>query len=97
MAFFCQNMLEIAAELAAEDPIYEDMASKFVEHFCCIASAMDRPGPGRHVGRGGRLLLRPAAAPDGSAMRLKVRSMVGLLPLCAARCWRSGSGSVFRK
>ena len=83
MALFCQNMLELAVELAVHDRTYEDMAVKFVEHFFYIARAMNRSGPGRHVGRGGRLLLRPAALPDGSATRLKVRSMVGLLPLCA--------------
>ena len=57
MALFCQNMLEIAVELAAHDPIYEDMARKFAEHFLWIAHAMNRDRPGRHVGRGGRLLL----------------------------------------
>ena len=46
MALFCQNMLELAIELAAHDPIYEDMAIKFVEHFLYIAAAMDQPGRG---------------------------------------------------
>ena len=69
----------------ADDPDYADMALKFVEHFLWIASAMTHIGRRRRdVGRGGRLLLRRAAAPDGEAQRLKVRSMVGLLPLCAA-------------
>ena len=63
MALFSQNMLELAVELAAHDPTYEDMVVKFAEHFYYIAAAMNRPGAGRHVGRGGRLLLRPAAAP----------------------------------
>ena len=59
---FCQNMLEIALELAEHDPTYEDMAVKFVEHFLYIASAMDRAGEhGEAVGRGGRLFLRLAA------------------------------------
>ena len=63
MALFSQNMLELAIELAAHDPIYEDMVSKFVEHFCYIAAAMNKEGPDGHVGRGGRVLLRsPAAA-----------------------------------
>ena len=44
MALFCQNMLEIAVELAAHDPTYEEMAFKFVEHFLCIARAMNRVG-----------------------------------------------------
>ena len=62
MALFSQNMVEIAIELAAHDPIYEDMVYKFAEHFLYIAAAMNRPGDGRDVGRGGRLLLRRAAA-----------------------------------
>ena len=57
MALFSQNMAEIAIELAAHDRTYEDMVFKFSEHFMYIAAAMNRPGPGRHVGRGGRLLL----------------------------------------
>ena len=63
MALFSQNMLELAFELTPHDPTYEDMIMKFVEHFYYIASAMNKPGSGRHVGRGGRFLLRPAAAP----------------------------------
>ena len=62
MALFSQNMLELAVELAAHDPTYEDMVVKFVEHFFYIAAGMNRAGRGRHVGRGGRLLLRRAAA-----------------------------------
>ena len=61
MALFCQNMLEIAVELAAHDPGYEDMATKFVDHFLWIARAMNQIGTGRHVGRGGWVLLRRAA------------------------------------
>ena len=68
MALFSQNMLELAVELAAHDPASEDMVSKFVEHFCFIALGMNRSGAVRHVGRGGRLLLRRAATPrtDGA-------------------------------
>ena len=44
MALFCQNMLEIAVELAMTDPDYEDMALKFCEHFLWIASAMGHLG-----------------------------------------------------
>src|SRR3990170_4006191 len=85
MAMFCQNMLEIALELALHDPIYEEMALKFVEHFLWIASAMDRIGV-QHDEMWDEEdgffydLLR---FPDGSATRLKVRSLVGLLPMCA--------------
>jgi len=81
MALFTQNMAEIAVELAAYDPTYSDMAIKFTEHFCYIAAAMNRPG-GMWDEEDGFYydLLR---LPDGSGTRLKVRSMVGLLPLCA--------------
>ncbi|MCI0456039.1 MAG: glucosidase [Gemmataceae bacterium] len=85
MCLFCENMLEIAATLAMTDPDYADMAQKFVQHFLWIASSM------AHVGGGTGMwddedgffydVLR---LPDGRAQRLKVRSMVGLLPLCAA-------------
>ena len=82
---FAQNMLEIAVELTAHNPAYEDMAVKFAEHLAWIAVAMNQIGnETRDVGRGGWFLddhlLR---LPDGSVRRLKVRSMVGLLPLCA--------------
>ncbi len=45
VSMFCQNMLEIAVELAAHDPFYEDMALKFAEHFLWIAHAMNQTGP----------------------------------------------------
>jgi hypothetical protein len=85
MALFCQNMLEIAVELAMTDPDYEDMVLKFSEHFLWIASAMGHLGQqtGMWDEEDGFYydVLRP---PDGRAQWLKVRSMVGLLPLCAA-------------
>ena len=62
MAMFCLNMLKIALELATKvDPIYEDIASKFFEHFLYIANAMNGMAT-RAVGRDRRLLLRPPAA-----------------------------------
>ncbi|GKT07810.1 glucosidase [Desulforhabdus sp. TSK] len=81
MALFSQNMLELAAELAAHDRTYEDMVAKFSEHFYYIARAMNR-SDGMWDEEDGFYydILR---LPDGSATRLKVRSMVGLLPLCA--------------
>src|SRR5205085_9014061 len=48
MCFFCQNMLELALELAEHDPGYQDMAAKFLEHFLWIAAAMDRVGQHEH-------------------------------------------------
>jgi hypothetical protein len=49
MAMFCQNMLEIATEIAAADPVYQDLATKFVDHFLLIAEATNRMA-GRNIG-----------------------------------------------
>ena len=86
MAFYCQCMLEMALILAEYDPMYEEVAFKFVQHFMWIAYAMDRLGEHHDEmwdEQDGFFydLLR---LPDGQAMRLKVRSLVGLLPLCAS-------------
>jgi hypothetical protein len=83
MALFTQNMLEIAVELASHDPIYEDMAIKFVEHFVYIAAAMNKPGQDGMWDEEDGFYYDLLRLPDGGATRLKVRSMVGLLPLCA--------------
>jgi hypothetical protein len=85
MALFCQNMLEIAVELARTDADYADMAIKFVEHFLWIASSMMHMGG--DVGMWDEedgFFYDVLRLPNGHAQRLKVRSMVGLLPLCAA-------------
>jgi len=85
MALFCQNMLEIAVELVQEKPSYLDMTLKFVEHFLWIASSMLHAGD--DVGMWDEedgFFYDVLRLPDGHAQRLKVRSMVGLLPLCAA-------------
>ncbi len=83
MALFTQNMLELAMEIAVHDPTYEDMAFKFVEHFYYIATAMNQPGPDGMWDEEDGFYYDLLRLPDGSATRLKVRSMVGLLPLCA--------------
>ena len=85
MALFCQNMLEIAVELAKTDADYADMAVKFVEHFLWIASSMAHMGgdTGMWDEEDG-FFYDVLRLPDGQSQRLKVRSMVGLLPLCAA-------------
>lgn len=83
MALFSQNMTELAVELAANDPIYEDMVLKFTEHFYYIAAAMNRPGQDGMWDEEDGFYYDLLRLPDGSAQRLKVRSMVGLLPLCA--------------
>ena len=83
VSMFCQNMAEIAIELAANDPMYEDMAIKFVNHFVWIARAMNQTGPEGMWDEEDGFYYDVLRLPDGSARRLKVRSMVGLLPLCA--------------
>jgi hypothetical protein len=84
MALFCQNMLEIAGQLAMERPAYADLAIKFVEHFLWIGISMMHAGG--DVGMWDEedgFFYDVLRTPDGRAQRLKVRSMVGLLPLCA--------------
>jgi len=86
MAFYCQCMLEIALILTEHDSVYEDIAFRFLEHFLWITYAMDRIGAHQDDmwdAEDGFFydLLR---LPNGDSMRLKVRSMVGLLPLCAS-------------
>jgi hypothetical protein len=85
MVFFAQNMLAISLELALHDPIYEDLAIKFYEHFILIASAMGRLGDGADSmwDEADGFFYNVLRLPDGSTRRLKVRSTVGLLPLCA--------------
>ena len=83
MALFTQNMLEISVELAAHDPIYEDMVGKFLEHFVYIAAGMNRPGQDGMWDDEDGFYYDLLRLPDGSSTRLKVRSMVGLLPLCS--------------
>jgi Glycosyl hydrolase family 63 C-terminal domain len=83
MALFSQNMLELAIELAAHDKTYEGMVFKFIEHFYYIAAAMNRGGQDGMWDDEDGFYYDILRLPDGSATRLKVRSMVGLLPLCA--------------
>src|SRR5260370_15745460 len=83
MGMFCLNMLASAVELAKDDPGYEEVASKFFEHFVYIARAMN------DFGLGGRSLWDEADSffydvlklPNGEEHFLKLRSMVGLIPL----------------
>jgi Glycosyl hydrolase family 63 C-terminal domain len=81
MGFYCLAMLEISIELALHDPIYEEMASKFAEHYAYIAAAINDRGlwdeqDGFFYDR-----LRRG---DGSALIVRVRSMVGVIPLLAS-------------
>jgi hypothetical protein len=84
MALFSQNMLEICGALAMHRPAYVEMVKKFLEHFLYIASSMMHVG--EDVGMWDEedgFFYDVLRLPDGTAQRLKVRSMVGLLPLCA--------------
>ncbi|MHB8418796.1 MAG: MGH1-like glycoside hydrolase domain-containing protein [Myxococcales bacterium] len=82
MAFFCVTMLEMALELARDDPAYADMASKFFEHFVAIADAMNRfGGSGLWDEADGFYYDRLEAG--GAATPLRIRSLVGLIPLLA--------------
>lgn len=85
MGMYCLNMLTIALELAKDNPVYEDIASKFFEHFLYIADAMNK------IGEDNTQLWDPEDGffydvlhlPHHQQLRLKVRSMVGLIPLFA--------------
>jgi Mannosylglycerate hydrolase MGH1-like glycoside hydrolase domain len=85
MAMYCLNLLAIAMELARHDAAYEDVASKFWEHFLYIARAIN------HLGEDGDSLWNEEDGffydvlhlPGGDHVPLKVRSMVGLIPLFA--------------
>jgi Glycosyl hydrolase family 63 C-terminal domain len=86
MAFYCSTMLSMAMELASEDPAYEDVASKFFEHFMAISSAINIfDGTGLWDEQDGFYYdrLRRNGVPDGGerSVPLRVRSLVGLLPL----------------
>ncbi|HTY43138.1 MAG TPA: glucosidase [Thermoanaerobaculia bacterium] len=85
MAMYCLNLLGMALELAAEDPVYEDVASKFWEHFVYIAHAIQRPDQpelGLWDERDG-FFYDEVHHPDGRQIPIRVRSLVGLLPLTA--------------
>ena len=82
MAFYCTTMLSMALELAKTDPVYEDMASKFFEHFVHIADAMNSFG-GTGLWDEADGFYYDRLHVDGNETALRVRSMVGLLPLIA--------------
>jgi hypothetical protein len=86
MAFYCQCMLEMAIILCEYDSMYEEVAYKFIQHFAWIAYAMDRMGKQEDSMWDDEdgFFYDVLRLPDGHGTRLKVRSMVGLLPLCAS-------------
>jgi hypothetical protein len=85
MALFADNMLEIAIELAMTDDDYVDMVGKFLQHDAWITSSLVQVGGGTGMwDEEDGFFYDVLRLPDGGAQRLKVRSMVGLLPFCAA-------------
>jgi hypothetical protein len=85
MAMYCLNLMRIALELAMHNRVYEDIATKFFEHFLYIAEAMNNMGD-QGVGlwdEDDQFFYDVLRFPDGALMPLKVRSMVGLIPLYA--------------
>jgi hypothetical protein len=83
MAMYCLNMLAIAMELATCDAVYEDVASKFWEHFVYIARAMVRVGAEYELWDDEDGFFYDVLHRDGTRLPIKVRSMVGLTPLFA--------------
>ncbi len=85
MAMYSLNMLTISLELALENPVYEDMATKFFEHFLYIADAMVHMGDDKAQlwDDDDGFFYDVLHLPHGKRVRLKVRSMVGLIPLFA--------------
>jgi hypothetical protein len=85
MAFYSLTMAQIALELAQDDPTYVDLVGKFVQHYFYIAAAMEHLGPGNDGlwDEDDGFFYDVLRLPDGRAARLKVRSLVGLLPLAS--------------
>jgi hypothetical protein len=97
MALYCQNMTQIAVELAREEPAYLEQAQSLLENFAWIAAATNHVGPDgsslwdEEDGFFYDVLRRP----DGSSVPLKVRSIVGLMPLAAATFFDSSVRTEF--
>jgi hypothetical protein len=87
MAMYALNLMRIALELALHNPVYEDVATKFFEHFLYIAEAMTNiGGDGRGIGlwdEEDQFYYDELNLPDGKITKLKIRSLVGLTPLFA--------------
>jgi mannosylglycerate hydrolase MGH1-like protein len=86
MAMYSLDMMAIALELASDDPTYEDVASKFWEHFIYIARAMNHLGEGLSLwNEEDGFFYDVLHSSEGDALPLRVRSMVGLMPLYAVQ------------
>ena len=93
MAFYCLAMLEIALILNEYDSMYDEIAYRFLEHFVWITYAMDRVGDCHDEmwDEQDGFFYDLLHFPNGDTMRLKIRSMVGLLPVCAATVFEKGT------
>jgi hypothetical protein len=86
MASYALDMMRISLELATVDPVYQDMASKFFEHFLYIAKAMGHAGGGTGLwDEQDKFFYDMLSLPSGEAVPLRVRSIVGLIPLLATQ------------
>lgn len=85
MAMYCLDMLSISLELALENPVYEDMATKFFEHFIYIAEAMNSTGENATQlwDEEDGFFYDVLHLPDMTRFPIKIRSLVGLMPLYA--------------
>lgn len=84
MAMFCLNMLRISVEISLHDPVYQDMASKFLEHFLYIAGSLNEMGKGVSLWDDeDNFYYDLLHMPNGYSFPLKIRSMVGIIPLFA--------------
>jgi mannosylglycerate hydrolase MGH1-like protein len=91
MALYCQAMLQMALELTKHDAAYASMAAKFAMHFAWIAAAMSPPDGEALWSEEDGFYYDVMRMPDGSTRQLRVRSLVGLLPMCAATVIEPGS------
>jgi hypothetical protein len=91
MAMYCLDLMRIALELAIENSAYEDLASKFLEHFLRIAYALHHGGEGIPLWDDDRGFYYDLLVEDGRPRHLRVRSMVGLIPLFAVHVITPGT------
>jgi len=91
MAFYCGTMLSMALEVASHNPAYEDIASKFFEHYVAIVDAMNSLGGNGLWDENDGFYYDQALLENGQAVPLRVRSMVGIIPLFACEILESNA------
>jgi hypothetical protein len=83
MAMYSLNLMRIALELASHNPVYEDVGTKFFEHFLHIAAAMTDEGGMGLWDEDDEFYYDVLSLPDGRRVPMRLRSLVGLIPMCA--------------